>query len=112
MKELVKLIGGYGAIKDNNVALTMGTESISYKKLYAFIRKWAKLFKKKNISEGTKVLVKIEQKLVFIEIWLAIWEIGAVPIPVDSNINERELMCIIDSASPEWIITDEEKQGK
>ncbi len=112
MKELVKLIGGYGAIKDNNVALTMGTESISYKKLYAFIRKWAKLFKKKNISEGTKVLVKIEQKLVFIEIWLAIWEIGAVPIPVDSNINERELMCIIDSASPEWIITDEEKKGK
>jgi long-chain acyl-CoA synthetase len=96
----------------NETALICGKDSISYKELYYRAVLVAKLLDKNNVKFRDKVLLYCENSVEFYIFYYAIWLRGAVAIPLNIFLHEKELAHIINDSKPVAILTLEKLKSK
>jgi long-chain acyl-CoA synthetase len=88
----------------NNIAVTTPQKNLSYKELYFR----SILLTQKLIQSGVKphdrVLLFYENSCEFFIAYFAIWQAGAVVVPVNIFLHEKELVHIVNDAAPATII--------
>lgn len=60
-----------------------------------------------GINNGHRVLINTNNSVQFIAIFLALWHIGAVPIPLIGSLGEVELNDAMNESKAEWVISEE-----
>ena len=96
----------------NDTALIGSAFTLTYKELYAHAVYMSNVLKKRGAKRGDRVLLLRENSLHFYVSYFAIWQIGAIAVPVNALLHSKELACIIDDAQPVVIITSPELQDK
>lgn len=89
----------------NNVALIGRERTVSYKELYVRSLSIAALLDKYGVKIRDRVLLYCENSIEFYIFYYAIWLRGAVAVPVNIFLHERELAHILKDAQPAAILT-------
>jgi long-chain acyl-CoA synthetase len=92
-----------------HTALLYEDESISYKELYARASSLSRLLRLRGVNPRDRVLICIENTPFFYIAYYAIWQIGAIVVPLNTFLKEAELAHIIRDAEPSLIITHKER---
>ncbi len=96
----------------NKTALVLQDKSLTYKELYYR----SILLSKKLISSGVKprdkVLMCFENSIEFVVTYFAIMQIGAICVPLNTFLHEKEIEYIIYDAEPSVIIVSNELKHK
>lgn len=99
----------YAAKKHSKkIALIYKDRSISYAELYTFASRLTTFLKKQGVSRGMHVLMCFENCIEFYISYYAIWQAGAVIIPVSTFLSVHELTHILEDAHPVLIIADDQ----
>lgn len=89
----------------NNLALITPAHRITYKALYFRSLLMSKLLSAHGITKHNKVIIFYENTPEFYIAYFGIWQLGAVCVPVNTFLHERELAYIVNDAKPLVIIT-------
>lgn len=96
----------------NNCALIDQKKTISYRELYVRSLAIAKLLDKNGVKKGDRVLLLCENSFEFYIFYYAIWLRGAVAVPVNIFLHEKELAHVIRDAEPTAILVLSKLQDK
>ena len=77
----------------------------TYSQLKDITIKKAKKMIDMGINNGHRVLINTNNSVQFIAIFLALWHIGAVPIPLVGSLGEAELNDAMNESKAEWVIS-------
>lgn len=88
----------------HNIALISGSRSMSYKELYFRTILLSKKLKKRGIHPRDKVLMLFENSIEFFIVYFAILQLGAVCVPLNVFLHEKELAYIIKDSLPVAIV--------
>jgi long-chain acyl-CoA synthetase len=83
-----------------NVALKYKKEPISYKTLFQKAWQVTEFLQKKGIRPGDRVCMMFENSVEFYIVYYGIWQTGAVIIPLNIFLVEKELEHIVNDAQP------------
>lgn len=83
--------------------------SISYKDLFIKANQLAYALSQKGINKNNYVALLINDHLDFIESVIALWCLGAVPVPLNTKMICTEIYSIIDEQDFKFLITDSNK---
>lgn len=84
----------------NRVALIGKDRTLTFKECYFRAMLLSKKLQKHGVKQHDRVLLLWENSLEFYIIYFAIWQLGAVVIPVNIFLHERELAYIVNDADP------------
>ncbi|BCJ94850.1 hypothetical protein acsn021_24190 [Anaerocolumna cellulosilytica] len=87
------------------IAIEYGEQSITYHQLQSNIKQWSDEFCLKFQVRNPKVLLLIHDPVVFITIWLALWENNCIPIPLEGNLNSKELENAVNASRCNYIVS-------
>lgn len=90
------------ATSPNASAVISGSTNLTYAELYDDVMVKAAECKSIEITAGKPVLVPAEFNIEFVKSVLALWEVGAVPVPVNPDLTEEEITTI-ESELPSWL---------
>ena len=100
-------MGKFGQIfQQDSEAIIFKNEILKYPELQKRILSAANYLFDKNIRENDKVIILGSNSSDFVILILALWKIGAVPVPLNFNLNENELNSLIDIISPDTVLVD------
>lgn len=83
-------------------------KSVSYKELFERSIKIAVKLSEENISKNDYVPLLIESYLSFIETTIALWFLGAIPVPLNTKLLDDEIKLILNDYSFKSFITDKD----
>jgi o-succinylbenzoate---CoA ligase len=89
-------------------AIIKSDESISYKDLFARANQIAFSLSEFGIRKSDYIPLLIENNLHFIKITIALWNLGAVPVPLNTRLFNEEIYSILDDYDFKFLITDKE----
>ena len=92
----------------DNTALIFKDEHISYKELYSKAALFSKVLFQSGIRPRDRVILLFENSVEFYVGYWAIAQIGAVVIPLNSFLHEKEFAYIITNAQPRALVTTNE----
>lgn len=95
----------------HNVALLYEDESVSYQQLYNRASALSRLLQSRGIKARDRVLICLENTPLFYVAYYAIWQIGAIVVPLNTFLKEIELAHIVKDAQPAFIVTHAERVG-
>jgi O-succinylbenzoic acid--CoA ligase len=78
-------------IVPGTVAIVQDKKEITYVELYSLANKTANFLRQKGINENDIVTLLFNNSPEFIVTVLALWEIGAIPVPLNTRLLERDL---------------------
>lgn len=87
-----------------NIALIYKDQKINYQKLFWYAATFANKIKEKDIKPRDRVLLFFENSLEFFIGYYAIAQVGAVVVPLNTFLKDRELQHIIQDAQPALLI--------
>lgn len=96
----------------NNIALIQHEKSITYKELYFRSITFSKKLKAAGIKHRDKVLLFAENSIEFYVAYFAIWQIGAVVVPVNIFLHSKEIAYIIKDSGPVAIVCSDSLKSK
>ncbi len=96
----------------DNIALITNQKNITYRELYIRSRLFENVLAKHNIQPRDRVLLFYENSPEFYIAYFAIWQRGAVVVPLNVFLHEKELTYIINDAQPKAIITSPTLKSK
>lgn len=96
----------------DNIALIGRDKSISYKELYIRALQMARLLAKQHVNFRDTVILYCENSIEFYIFYYAIWLRGAVSVPINVFLHERELAHIFKDSQPAAILTQKRLKGK
>ena len=88
----------------NNIALIHQNQSITYKEFYFRSILFSRKLKAFGIKPRDKVLIFSENSIAFYIAYFAVWQIGAIAVPVNIFLHSKELSYIIKDSEPVAII--------
>jgi len=88
-----------------HIALIEPNKSITYKELYFRSLELSKTLKAAGVKAGDRVLLFSENSTVFYVAYFAIWQLGAVVVPLNTFLHARELAHIITDSTPGLIFS-------
>ncbi len=91
----------FGALR----ALIYKDEETTYQELYCQASAFCKLLKQKGLKPRDRAIICFENSPAFFIAYYAVWQAGAVVVPVNTFLKEHELAHIIKDAQPSLIIT-------
>lgn len=116
IKDQIRYLGQilqYGAQRFNErTALICADKTISYKALYFYACQLTKQLTERGIKPGDRVLMLIENSIEFYVIYFGILQAGAVVVPLNTFLHERELAHIIGDAKPALFICSSARAEK
>ena len=80
--------------------------SISYKDLFEQSNQLSNRFAEEGIEKNIYVPLFIEDQIKFIKTVIALWSLGAVPIPINTKLLDDDVGSIIDEYCFKFLITD------
>jgi o-succinylbenzoate---CoA ligase len=92
--------------REDLLAIIKTQESISYQDLFSQANQIAFLLSDKGIEKGTYVPLLVEDQLKFIKITIAVWLLGAIPVPLNTKLLSEEIYSIIDNYNFKFLIND------
>ncbi|MBQ9886953.1 MAG: AMP-binding protein [Lachnospiraceae bacterium] len=91
--------------KDTEEALTFDDKTYTYGELDKKVKGLASGFISEGIKKGTHVIIILENCEEYILSYLALFYIGAIPIPINTRWNIEEVQRVIADSDSEYIIT-------
>jgi long-chain acyl-CoA synthetase len=91
----------------DKIALVDNDRSITYKEFYFRSILLSEYLKSMQIAPGEKIMIFCENSVEFCVYYFASWQIGAVVIPVNIFLHEKELQIIINDSQPKIVLTTE-----
>ncbi|MFA6535629.1 MAG: class I adenylate-forming enzyme family protein, partial [Candidatus Babeliales bacterium] len=88
----------------NNIALIHQNQSLTYKEFYFRSILFSRKLKASGIKPRDKVLIFSENSIAFYIAYFAVWQIGAIAVPVNIFLHAKELSYIIKDSEPVAII--------
>lgn len=88
----------------NNIALIQQDQSLTYKEFYFRSILFSQKLKASGIKPRDKILIYSENSIAFYIAYFAIWQIGAIAVPVNIFLHTKELSYIIKDSEPVTII--------
>lgn len=92
-------------------ALISHDTQITFRQLYFHVCECASLFNDAGVVAGDRVLISLHNSVSFYVAYFAAWHIGAVVVPINTFLIDKELAHIVADAQPKIIITDKEREG-
>lgn len=83
--------------------------SISYKELFKKANQIAFALSKEGINKTDYVALLINDQLEFITSVIALWYLGAVPVPLNTKLLDEEIYSIVDEHNFKFLVTDSRK---
>ncbi len=93
---------------NDSPAIIFKDDVITYKELYRNISSATNLLIEKGVKENDNVVLLGKNSSAFIALIFAVWEIGAIPVPINFNLAKNEIKQIIDLVSPKIVLADDE----
>lgn len=93
----------------NNTALLYEDESISYKELYRRASALSRQLRDRGVKSKDRVLICLENTPHFYIAYYAVWQIGAIVVPLNTFLKETELAHIVQDSQPALIITQADR---
>lgn len=93
-------------VDQNSPAIVTRNFSINYYELDKRLNNICSFLHNKGIREGSKAAIPGIHNSDFILMLLALWKMGAVPIPLNTRLSNNELKSLLDFASPEFFLYD------
>lgn len=89
-------------------AIIRANQTISYKELFGRSNQLASELSKTGITKNNYVALLIEDSLSFIETTIALWFLGAIPVPINTKLIDGEIISIIDDYKFKFLVTDKD----
>jgi acyl-CoA synthetase (AMP-forming)/AMP-acid ligase II len=86
-------------------AFVFDNKDISYLELYRYVRLVSYSFEKKGIKKGDKIAIILNNSLEYIYTLLAISNIGAIAIPLNVSISDKDLVAQIKLTHTKYIVS-------
>lgn len=99
----------------DGTALLYKDESISYRMLYNYSVRLSLTLQKKGVQPGNRVLLFFENSIAFYVGYFGILQTGAVVVPLNTFLHEREVAHVVSDAQPSLIVASQqlaERLGK
>lgn len=94
--------------KSDLLAIIKSDQTFTYENLFERAAQLSFSFLDKGINKGDYVPMFFENSLSFIQTTIALWYLGAVPVPLNTKILNEEIYTIIDDYDFKFLITDKE----
>lgn len=91
---------------ENKTAIVTDSETISYIELNQHSRQFATTLKDLNVVAGDRVIIMLEDCIEWVVAWLAINQLGAVPIHISNRLSTEQLPNILKSSQAKVVICD------
>ena len=95
---------------NTRTAIVCEDKTYSYELLYMNIEKRKMQLQEAGLREKNRVIVKVKNQIDFIEVLLAIWRLGAIPIPMSAVAEPREIENAIHEGRAHFIVSEELEQ--
>lgn len=108
-RSLAELLTAYRARDPAKLAivdLDRGSQ-ISYGDLEQVVTDIALHLKNLGVAKGDRVVLLSEENIEKLLIWLGLWRIGAVPAPLNTEMNESHILDLTGICQPKLILVDE-----
>jgi len=93
----------------NAIALIYYDSMISYQELYKRAVLFAQIIREHGIKPGDRILLCFENSPAFYIGYFAIWQAGAVVVPINTFLGEKELAHIVADANPVLIVIADDR---
>tara|TARA_B100000700_G_scaffold315056_2_gene402572 strand:- start:5942 stop:7438 length:1497 start_codon:yes stop_codon:yes gene_type:complete len=91
----------------DRVAVVLADDrSVTFAELTDRVRRIAAGFKSLGIKRGSRVVLVADDGAVFFDVYLAVAYLGAIAVPINTRLTDREIEFIIDNAQPMLTIAD------
>ncbi len=87
-----------------SLAVQTEYEKVTYSQLLILSKQAAISFQKKGVKKGCHVSVLSENSIEFIIIINAFWFLGAIPIPINTRLNQTEIQSLLAHSGSEYLI--------
>ena len=94
------------------IALICDTESITYQHLYQESMRLAQVLQQNGLTLNDRVVIVYENSINFYKAYHAAWQAGAIVVPLNVYLHEKELEYIIQDCKPRFIIASETQTKK
>ncbi|MEN8194263.1 MAG: o-succinylbenzoate--CoA ligase, partial [Bacteroidota bacterium] len=91
----------------NNLAVISEDRNVEYTELTQIINNTASNYFEKGIKPGNKVAILSENSLACVIAIYALWRINAVPVPLNTRLNEEELSYQFNFSESEFLLKSE-----
>lgn len=92
-------------------AIIKSDSTTAYKELFTKANKLCQSFLEAGINTNSYVPLLIEDQLKFVETIIAIWYLGAVPVPLNIKLLDEEIYSLIDDYDFNFLLTDRMFKG-
>jgi len=92
-----------------SIALIYRDTEITYRELYQRACQFADTLRARDIAPGARVLMCFENSPEFYVAYFAIWHVGAVIVPLNTFLHEKEFAHIVHDADPVLIVTSSDR---
>lgn len=101
----------YQSWPDRHVVIAQ-QKKLTYRELFYLVVEHAQTLHKHGVGSGDRVLLICENSIEFFVAYLSAWHRGAVIVPINVFLHEKELAYIIADAKPKIIIASQQQQEK
>lgn len=96
----------------NNIALIYEQTTVTFKDLYYCAVAISKKLQEKGIQPRDRVCVLYENSIEFYKAYFGIWQTGAVVVPLNTYLHEKEFKHIINDAQPKAVLVSDSLKSK
>lgn len=87
-------------------AIEVDAASLTYQEMWLRVESWANYFRQQNVHPGSRVMVNTSHRSDFLAALFALWEIGAVPVPLEPTVPSVELVRAMNEARIHWVLSE------
>ncbi len=89
----------------DRVAIDYDNDLVTYGELERKVENWSDEMKSQGVKGNDRVLVLVNEPVEFIAIWIALWNLKCVPIPLEIKATHNELQEAVKESQCRFIIT-------
>jgi amino acid adenylation domain-containing protein len=93
----------------NQSAIIWQNESFEYKQIALWTARVAGHLKRLNVSQGDVVALACSRSPYWVSAMLAIWQIGAIYVPIDDSLPETRVTNILQQVSPQLVLVEDDR---
>lgn len=104
--------GELAAKHPDDPAITHDDVTVTFSELERRSNRWARVLAGRGAGQDDLVSIGLPNSIVFFEVALAVWKLGAVPQPVSYRLPAAELAALIEVADPAVVVGLEPPDGR
>ncbi len=94
------------------IALMCGDKTLTYRQWYQQSCQVSYALYQRGVRPQDRVILYADNSLAFYVFYMAIWQVGAVVVPVNIFLHDKELLHILDDAAPRLVVAQDHYQDR